>query len=227
MKDKLLDGKSPGAQGTVSETGWSNSSVFLEYLDTHFLKYVQRPTENQSLILLFDGHKSHVTVPVILWAKQHNVVLFVLPAHTSHILQPLDVGCFGPLQRIYNSECHKFLRNSPASQITRFNVCALVCSAYSPALSVTNLRLAFKKTGIFPFNPAVIDDFQVAPSKAYIASTETREDIQSQLIQPEIFFQSAEKVISDKQTYSRKNTLTLLAKSHLEPVSLFQKLKIK
>ena len=34
----------------------------------------------------------------------------VLPPHTSHILQPMDVGCFGPLQIKYSQECTKFAR---------------------------------------------------------------------------------------------------------------------
>lgn len=61
-------------------------------------------------------------MPVIEWAKEQNIELFVLPAHTSHILQPVHVGCFGPLQRIYNSECHTFIRSCPYSTITRYNV---------------------------------------------------------------------------------------------------------
>lgn len=129
MRNELLEGASPGTKGTVTESGWSNSDVFLEYLDTHFLKYVQRSTEDQPLLLIFDGHKSHVTEPVMAWAKDHNVDLFVLPAHTSHVLQPLDVGCFGPMQHIYNAQCHKFLRENPASKINRYNVCSLACNA--------------------------------------------------------------------------------------------------
>ena len=63
--------------------------------------------------LLLDGHKSHVAVDIVEWAKKNNIVIFVLPAHTSHVLQPLDVACFGPFQRMYNGECHKLIhRNS-------------------------------------------------------------------------------------------------------------------
>ena len=138
LTSELLQGASPGTQGTVTESGWSNSDVFLKYLNTHFLKFVQRESEDLPLLLIFDGHLSHVTVPVIDWAKKNNVILFVLPAHTSHVLQPLNVGCYGPMQHIYNAQCHKFLRENPASKITRYNVCSLACHAYSSALSVVN-----------------------------------------------------------------------------------------
>ena len=54
------------------------------------------------MLWIYDGHSTHVNPTIIDWARSNRIILFVLPAHHSHILQPLDVGCFGPLQRIYN-----------------------------------------------------------------------------------------------------------------------------
>ncbi|XP_060572583.1 uncharacterized protein LOC132730626 [Ruditapes philippinarum] len=225
MRSELMEGSSPGAQGTVTDSGWSNTAIFLEYLETHFLKYVQRPNSETPVLLIYDGHKSHINLQVINWAKDHHVILMVLPAHTSHILQPLDVGCFGPLQRIYNSECQKFLRNNPASKITRYNICSLVCPAYASALSVVNLRSSFKRSGIFPFNPAVITDSQLAPSKAYstpqsescsssdlpqpACSTENQNQISKE---PHSFFKAAETVIVNKQRFEQKTKNATLSK---------------
>ena len=209
LTSELLQVASPGTQGTVTESGWSNSDVFLKYLNTHFLKFVQRESEDLPLLLIFDGHLSHVMVPVIDWAKKNNVILFVLPAHTSHILQPLDVGCYGPMQHIYNAQCHKFLRENPASKITRYNVCSLACHAYSSALSVVNIRSAFKRTGIYPFNPDAISDLQRALSKAFLppqanSSDCVPESCTTSVPQPTQFFAIAEKVIADKQGFENK-----------------------
>lgn len=66
-------------------------------------------------MLLLDGHKSHVSVGLVEWAKLKNIIIFILPAHTSHILQPMDVGCYGPFQRMYNAECHKFMRQTSSA----------------------------------------------------------------------------------------------------------------
>jgi hypothetical protein len=33
-----------------------------------------------------------------------NVILLILPPHTTHFLQPPDVACFGPLGRAYSAE---------------------------------------------------------------------------------------------------------------------------
>lgn len=40
MLDTLLEGASPGADGTVSPTGWSNTEIFEHYMKNHLLKYL-------------------------------------------------------------------------------------------------------------------------------------------------------------------------------------------
>ena len=96
MIPDLMAGASPGAAGTMTETGWSNSEVFRKYLQDHFVKFIPERDPDQHLLLLPDGHKSHISVDLLDWAKAKNIILFILPAHTSHILQPLDVSCYGP-----------------------------------------------------------------------------------------------------------------------------------
>jgi hypothetical protein len=216
MNNDLLIGSTPGCSGTTSKSGWSNSAVFLEYLENHFMKYIQRRDENQPILLIFDGHRSHVNVPLLDWAKKNNIILFVLPAHTSHVLQPLDVGCFGPLQKIYNASCHRFLRENPSTKITRYNVAALASASYVTALSNNNLRSAFKKTGIFPLNTQAISPDQFVPSEPYttppkekVTSTENQEET----VDLDAFFQSAEEVIEKKKEFNqgvKKNSVSSL-----------------
>jgi hypothetical protein len=56
------------------------------------------------------GTKISTSVGLVDWAITHNIILFVLPVHTSHFLQPLDVDCYGPFHRIFNNECHKEMK---------------------------------------------------------------------------------------------------------------------
>ena len=46
------------------------------------------------VILIQDGHTSHVSIQLIELARANNVHILCLPAHTTHLLQPLDVGVF-------------------------------------------------------------------------------------------------------------------------------------
>ena len=117
MCNDLLAGVLSGTQAAMSKTGWANTKVFQMHLHEHFLKYV--PTnKDEPLLLLYDRHSSHINVPLIEWAQKHNIILFMLPAHTSHLLQPLDVGVFGPFKVSYYNECRNYLRKHPGQIIT-------------------------------------------------------------------------------------------------------------
>jgi hypothetical protein len=166
MRQELLQGSTPGADGTVSESGWSNSEIFQNYLSDHFLKYVQGRDADKPVLILYDGHRSHISLTLISWAKEHSIHLFILPAHTSHVLQPLDIGCFGPFERIYNAECHNHMRNNSCTGIYKYSICQLACKTYAKALSPANLQSSFRKAGIYPLDPTVVDRSVFEPAKA-------------------------------------------------------------
>jgi hypothetical protein len=45
-------------------------------------------------MLIFDGHGSHLSDEFLLFAWEKKILPFLFPAHTTHLLQPLDVGVF-------------------------------------------------------------------------------------------------------------------------------------
>lgn len=163
--DNLLEGATTGAAGTMSESGWSNSQVFIEFLESHFLKYVK--TDGSPVLILFDGHKSHINLTLKEWGIAHNIVFFVIPPHTSHVTQPLDVGCFGPLKKVYYKECQSFMRSSPGTQITRYNVASISSKAYNKGLTPENLMASFRKSGVYPMNRSEIQAEKTAPAIIY------------------------------------------------------------
>ena len=171
MRSELLEGATAGASGTVSESGWSNGEIFRHYLQEHFLNYVQGRNETQPILLLYDGHRSHVSLTIIEWANSQNIILFVLPPHTSHVLQPLDVGCFGPFQKIYDNLRHKFMRSNISSGIPKHVVCELACKAYSLSVTPNNLTSSFRKCGIHPFNPLAVSRDSFLPSTVFKQSS--------------------------------------------------------
>lgn len=163
---ELMNGASAGAHGTVSDSGWSNSVIFQQYLQEHFLPIINKNPE-QHILLLYDGHTSHISTTLIEWAKNHKIILFVLPPHTSHLLQPLDVGVFGPFKRYYHSECSLFMKKHIGRVITRYDMCGLAGQAYLKAMSPSNIQSAFKKTGIVPFSRDTVSEDQLYPAEAF------------------------------------------------------------
>jgi hypothetical protein len=65
MMTELMEGATPGAPGDVSESSWSNSVVFLQYLQGHFLQHAPGGL-NKPVLLLQDGQKSHVSVITLI-----------------------------------------------------------------------------------------------------------------------------------------------------------------
>ena len=184
---ELLAGASPGVSAAMSDSGWSNSVIFREdYLTKHLIKFLP-DRQKHPVLLILDGHKSHVSVGLAEWAKSENIILFVLPAHTSHILQPLDVSCYGPLQRIYDNICHKYTRES-ASTITRYNICDLACRAYGKAMCPANLQAAFRKTGIYPLQTDVIPAEYLKPSEVFLSAPAASEVVDAHTEEQSIFF---------------------------------------
>ena len=47
--------------------------------------------------LILDGHNSHGTFAFMDFCEKHRILVLCLPSHTTHALQPCDVGVFGPL----------------------------------------------------------------------------------------------------------------------------------
>ena len=54
-------------------------------------------------MLIMDGYGSHMTYEFFTYAKRNQIELFRLPPHSTHLTQPLDVGCFQPFKH-YHSE---------------------------------------------------------------------------------------------------------------------------
>ena len=73
-----------------------DSEVFAEWFDIVIKMVKDRP-----LLLLFDGHMTHNTLPVIEKAMKERVIIAKFPPHVTDILQPLDVTCFGSLKRCW------------------------------------------------------------------------------------------------------------------------------
>ena len=93
-KDKspqnFREGVAAGTLFCNSENGWINSEVYLEW----FNFFAKNIPPARPIILTQDGHASHMSIPLIEVARANNVHILCLPVHTTHLLQPLDVGVF-------------------------------------------------------------------------------------------------------------------------------------
>ena len=88
-----------------TESGWMKHTVFEKWFTTVFIKHINENNIRRPAVLMYDGHGSHLTYQTVISAMENHVIIIVLPPHTSHALQPLDVGLFKPLK----TQCRKIL----------------------------------------------------------------------------------------------------------------------
>ena len=83
-------------------------------------------------------------------AAKEQVVLFVLPPNTTHLTQPLDKGCFGPLKMKWAEVCHKYTTSNPGKVVNRFVFSKLLNEAWTQSMTSSNIMAGFKTTGVYP-----------------------------------------------------------------------------
>jgi hypothetical protein len=81
----------------------------MKWLQEVFEPHTKPSSPREHRLLLLDGHSSHVNMAFIRWAETHRIILLVLPPHTTHRLQPLDVGLFQPLATYYSQEVNQLM----------------------------------------------------------------------------------------------------------------------
>lgn len=150
---------------TSSENGWTTNSKGISWLENIFIPET-RPQNGQWRLLIMDGHGSHTAIDFLWLCKQNKIHLLFLPAHTSHVLQPLDLGVFAPLKSRYRSEISKLSSLDDASPVKkqRFVTCYNLArkETFTPRL----LRVGWKAAGIYPFEPSKgLNSSQVQASK--------------------------------------------------------------
>jgi hypothetical protein len=91
----------------VSPTGWTNNNLALAWL--HHFDMHAKPVGVYRLLIV-DGHESHRSVDFQDLCKEKKIITLCMPAHSSHLLQPLDVACFSPLKRLYGDEVSALAR---------------------------------------------------------------------------------------------------------------------
>ena len=84
-----------------SETGWMTTETFYEYITNVFYLWLVKSAIKFPVILYLDGHTSHLTMPLAIFCKEHNIELIGLYPNSTNAIQPLDVAFFHPFKSIW------------------------------------------------------------------------------------------------------------------------------
>jgi DDE superfamily endonuclease/helix-turn-helix, Psq domain/Tc5 transposase DNA-binding domain len=143
------------AKIATSSKGWTDNHLGLLWLQQHFEVETAKRQLGEYRLLILDGHESHCTLEFIEFCVEKKIILLVLPPHTTHLLQPLDVAIFQPLAKYYSVEVENHSREKHY-WLEKEDFIEYYQNARKKALRESNILSAWRATGILPFNPQMV-----------------------------------------------------------------------
>ncbi|KAF2185006.1 DDE-domain-containing protein [Zopfia rhizophila CBS 207.26] len=167
----------PGTVIQVSPAGWTDREIALRWI-RHFDQYTRSRTAGNYRLLILDGHNSHISIEFVQFCEEAKILPLCLP-HSTHALQPLDLGIFSPLAKAY-----KEVRDSlfGTEQINNNQFLIFFQRARQKAITKHNIASAWRKAGLFPYNPSsVLQEYRpkISPFISLTNENGVRVDIQA------------------------------------------------
>ena len=141
----------PGWHFGLSETGYTNAALSLYWIQHVFDPQTRDRANGKPRVLISDGFGTHESLEVLTFCFENNIILCRLPSHTSHKLQPYDVGVFGPLKAAYREQVEQLLRGG-SNTIGKQHFTQLYSIARQVAFTKRNVRGGWSGAGLSPFN---------------------------------------------------------------------------
>ncbi|KIJ70358.1 hypothetical protein HYDPIDRAFT_78831 [Hydnomerulius pinastri MD-312] len=161
-QSKWIENNPLKASVGYSKKGWTDGEIGALWIK-QFNEQTREKADGRARLLLVDGHNSHYTHAFLEYARQHKIHILCYPAHSTHIYQGLDVAVFGVLKQYWSEERDQWVREK-GEKVTKKNFLAIYGAAHVRALTVETIKSAFRKTGVWPFDPTVITTDVMAPA---------------------------------------------------------------
>lgn len=137
-------------------SGWMTSVIFNNFLINRiFPQFASRRAElglpaNEPVLLVFDGASTHLDLNVDQIARDHNVHLFLLPAHSSTLMQPLDLRPFARLKSFLSDNFTP--QEGEDAPDRRNRLMRALNDGLSVALAAAYVRAGWRESGLEPFD---------------------------------------------------------------------------
>jgi hypothetical protein len=141
-----------GSRIEVSQNGWTTDQIGLRWLQKVFIPATTSRMTGRYRLLILDGHGSHLTPQFDQICSENDIIPICMPAHSSHLLQPLDVGCFSPLKRAYGRLIEEKMRLG-FNHIDKLDFLEAYPQARTAIFSSDNIKSGFSAAGLIPLNP--------------------------------------------------------------------------
>lgn len=137
---------------SISQNGWIDNVIGLDWLKNCFIPSTSSHNVGKFRLLILDGHDSHLTPEFDQICKKHDIIPLCMPAHASHLLQPLDVDCFSILKRAYQTLVQDLCRKG-VNHIDKHDLLLFYPQARAKTFKSDICQAAFAGTGLVPLDP--------------------------------------------------------------------------
>ncbi|KIJ27019.1 hypothetical protein M422DRAFT_191509, partial [Sphaerobolus stellatus SS14] len=159
------------ASFACSPNGWTDGELAMRWMVDDFDTQTRDKAEGRLCCLYLDGHSSYYNLELLQYALDHGIVILGYPAKCTHALQGLDVVCFARMKLAWTEAIEAFeLANDHG--LGKSDFAGVFGAAFLKAFTPDTVKMAFEKTGIYPYNPNVITETQMKPS----TTTSTQDD---------------------------------------------------
>ena len=162
LRESLMEGTPECSLQLCHSSGWMTPDNF-ETVIKHIVKHMSATKENP-VVLILDNHVSHVSLNVLMLAKESGVHIVTLPPHTSHKLQPLDVAVFGPMKTSFNKQVDSWMLQNPGKPLRLLNMGKLMGLALIRSATPANILSGFRAAGIWPLDSEIFTDDDFLPA---------------------------------------------------------------
>ena len=167
-----VDGCVAGAFFGKSEKGWITTELFYGWLANHFVAHIP---PSRPVVLLVDGHSTHIDIEISKFCQQNDIFLYCLPAHSSHITQPLDVGFYGPLKQSWRKAVTDYATENFGKSVTKQTFAGVFKQAWEKTVKVSTIVNSFRSAGIYPVDFTALRGAKLAPAALYKAEVPSKQ----------------------------------------------------
>ncbi|KAJ4449626.1 hypothetical protein ANN_01029 [Periplaneta americana] len=161
-----------GTKVITTESGWITEDAFLLWL-----KHFERFRAPGPSVLVLDGHINHKSLRTLEFCEKKQINVICLPSHTTRRLQPLYRSFFKPLKTYFceasNNFVHRFLEDEGPRKISKVTFGGMLKTAWCKAATPGIAESGFRTTGIYPFNPDVMQEHEYLPTLSSSAAPST------------------------------------------------------
>ena len=129
-----------------------DSANFLSWFTKLFLPAVSYLTETAAVLLFLDGHHSQISLELIRRAHGSDVLFLSLPTNTTHLLQPLDVGVFGPMKSAWRAILKRYKLETKGQRVGKEDFPGLIAKLWDTSFTPQQCKGDFRGAGLIPFS---------------------------------------------------------------------------